>query len=81
VTWEDPSTQRLLREALPVARLHGYTAMLEMIDHCRLPDEHVTRTVYAGGTRVVINRGAVPATTDDGRVVGACDYQIDGPRS
>lgn len=58
VTWEDPVTQQLLRDALPVARLHGRTAHLEMIDHMMLADDgSVTRTVYEDGTAALVNVG------------------------
>lgn len=58
VTWEDPVTQRLLRDALPVAQLHGRTAHVEMVDHAFLDDRGaVTRTAYKDGTEVIVNFG------------------------
>lgn len=76
VMWEDPETQRLLREALPVAQLHGRTAHVAMIDHELLAgDGLVTRTVYADGTEVLVNRGT--DAWDDGQaVIGAMDYRV-----
>jgi len=59
VTWEDPATQKILRDALPAAQLHGRTAHSEMLDHTFLDeDRHVSRTTYADGTEVLVNFGS-----------------------
>lgn len=78
VTWEDPETQRLLREALPVAHLHERTALQPMLSHAFLDDAGtVSRTTYADGTEVVVNTGQKPY--DDGEVeLTGSAYRIDG---
>ncbi|MGW5365177.1 hypothetical protein [Actinopolymorpha pittospori] len=78
VTWEDPETQRLLREALPVARLHGQTALHPMLSHAYLDDAGtVSRTTYADGTEVVVNAGEKPFD-DGGASLAGSSYRIDG---
>lgn len=58
VTWEDPATQQVLRDALPIAQLHGRTAHQEMIDHAFLDEDHsIARTSYQGGLTVLVNFG------------------------
>jgi hypothetical protein len=76
VMWEDPETQRLLREALPVAQLHGRTAHTPMTGHELLTaDGLVSRTTYADGTAVLVNRAA--DAWDDGRdAIAAMDYRV-----
>jgi hypothetical protein len=77
VMWEDEQTQRLLREALPIAQLHGKTAHTPMIDHERLvEDGTVTRTTYADGTSVLVNQGAEP-WSEGTIVLPPEDYRID----
>lgn len=77
VTWEDPETQRLLRAALPVARLHGRTAHQEMIDHAFLdPERTVTRTVYQDGTHVLVNVGTEPHEAEGGVLLEPRSYHI-----
>lgn len=76
VMWEDEQTQRLLRDALPIAQLHGKTAHESMIDHERLSAEGVvTRTTYADGTSVLVNQGPHP-WSDGGVTLPAHDYRI-----
>jgi hypothetical protein len=76
VMWEDEQTQRLLRDALPIAQLHGKTAHQPMINHERLStDGAITRTVYADGTTVLVNQGEEP-WSDAGTTVPAHDYRI-----
>jgi hypothetical protein len=76
VMWEDAQTQRLLRDALPVAQLHGRTAHTPMIDHELLSEDGlVSRTTYADGTDVLVNRSEHP--WDDGQAtIGALDYRV-----
>ncbi len=76
VMWEDEQTQRLLRDALPIAQVHGQTAHQPMIGHERLSaDGAVTRTTYAGGTAVLVNQGPEPWSAN-GESVPAHDYRI-----
>lgn len=76
VTWEDPNTQRLLRDALPVAQLHGKTAHHEMLEHTFLDDARcLTRTTYGDGTRVLVNFSHT-AEKLDGIVVAPRSYHI-----
>ena len=78
VTWEDPETQRLLRAALPAARLHEKTALQPMLSHAYLDDERtVSRTTYADGTEVVVNAGETPFDDGDLSLTG-WSYRIDG---
>jgi len=54
--FEDPEVQHALREALPVARLHGLIGKLEMIGHRFLSEDgNVQETVFSDGTRVIAN--------------------------
>jgi Glycosyl hydrolases related to GH101 family, GH129 len=78
VTWEDPETQRLLRQALPVARLHERVALQPMLAHSCLDDAGtVTRTVFADGTEVLVNAGT--ERFDDGhQCLDASSYAVDG---
>ncbi len=78
VTWENPDTQRLLREALPVAQVHERTALHAMLAHAYLDDEGtVSRTSFADGTEVVVNTGG--RTFDDGNLhLDGSSYLIDG---
>ena len=76
VTWEDPTTQKLLRDALPVAQLHGRTAHVEMTDHTFLDEQRtISRTVYADGTDVVVNTGQ-SSFEEGGTQVAARSYRI-----
>jgi hypothetical protein len=76
LTWEDPVTQKLLRDALPVAQLHGRTAHMEMVDHAFLDDDLlVTRTAYQDGTNVRVNAGHETFEDSDG-ALPARSYQI-----
>lgn len=78
VMWEDPATQRLLREALPIAQLHGRTAHMEMIDHARIDDAgSATRTVYADGTTVLVNFGPEAVDPGAGKTLPAGSYRIE----
>ena len=54
--FEDPVVQAALKEALPVARLHGRIGKLPMIDFRFLSEDGgVQQTIFADGTRVVAN--------------------------
>ena len=76
VTWEDPATQKLLRDALPVAQLHGRTAHQEMVDHAFVDDERrVTRTVYQDGTAALVNFGT-EAQEVEGVVLAPRSYRV-----
>lgn len=79
VRWEDPATQQLLHDALPVAQLHGRTAHQQMVDHAFLDDEGlVSRSVYQDGTTVLVNSSAQEYGDEDGNVVlQPRDYAID----
>lgn len=77
VTWEDPSTQQTLRDALPVAQLHGRTAHQELLDHVFLDDTRsVTRTVYADGTEVLVNFGAEAQAVEGRPQLAPRSYRI-----
>ncbi len=77
VTWEDRVTQRLLREALPVADLHQRTAHLEMIDHTFLDDARtVTRTAYRDGTEVIVNFGRQTFDLSRDHALAAQSYEV-----
>ncbi|CAA9370694.1 MAG: GH129 [uncultured Chloroflexia bacterium] len=76
VTWEDPTTQKLLRDALPVAQMHGRTAHHEMLEHAFLDtDRTITRTVYKDGTAVVVNFGH-QSYSEGGLEVDARSYHV-----
>jgi hypothetical protein len=78
VTWEDPQTQRLLRNARGPARLHETTALEPLTEHRYLDDQgQVSRTVFGDGTEVLVNFGAVDFDDGDCRL-GASSYAIDG---
>jgi hypothetical protein len=76
VMWEDPQTQQILRDALPVAQLHGRTAHTPITGHELLTaDGLVSRTTYADGTGVLVNRG--DTAWEDGHVaIGPMDYRV-----
>lgn len=78
VTWEDPENQRVLRESLIAALLHGHTAHQQLIDHAYIDDGRLSRTVYSGGTAVYVNTDQTPQQVD-GRTVPGRSYSIDGP--
>jgi len=79
VTWEQEDTQRLLRAALPVAMLHGETALSAMIEHSWLDEEgDVSRTVYSNGTSVLVNAGGL-AFDDHDVHLEASSYRINTP--
>ncbi len=78
VTWENAETQRLLREALPVAQLHERTALHPMLSHEYLDDAGaVSRTVYADGTEVAVNASEKPFDDRDLRL-DPSSYRVDG---
>jgi hypothetical protein len=78
VMWEDPETQRLLREALPVAQLHGRTAHARMVGHDLLDaGALVHRTVYEDGTTVHVNFGAEAVSLPGGVTLAPTSYAID----
>jgi hypothetical protein len=78
VTWEDPETQRLLREALPAAQLHGRTAHVPMTGHTLLDTAGTAhRTVYADGTTVAVNFGQEPIVLEDGSALAGGAYAIE----
>ncbi len=77
VTWEDPATQKILRDTLPVAQLHGRTAHCELLDHSFVSDNRqVSRTVYADGTEVLVNFDTEPHDAGGSLVVAARGYHI-----
>jgi hypothetical protein len=77
VMWEDPAIQQLLREALPVAQLHGRTAHQPMIDHSFFDeDRKVTRTVYQDGTDALVNFSCEPYEVEGGRVLAPRSYHL-----
>jgi hypothetical protein len=60
----------------PVARALGYA---EMTDHLILTEDRaVQQTVWSTGARVTVNFGGAPFALEDGAVIGANSYQVEG---
>lgn len=56
--FDDPETQLALQLALPVAKLHEKTGMLEMTDFEFLSDDgYLQKTVFSDGTQIYANFG------------------------
>lgn len=67
------------RIAAPVARLTGYS---EMVDHRFLTrDRSVQQTRFANGVQVTVNFGAQPFTAPDGRILAPQGHWVDTPKA
>ena len=77
VTYDDPRTQRILRDALPVAQNHARYGLLR-IDSQQYLDEPrlVSRTVYEDGTAFYVNFGCEPFRTESGETVPGRDWIV-----